>query len=188
MNSTKSKKIIQGIIVGDEVILKAFYKKNLPLVHKYILQHKGRPEDVEDVFQDSLVLVYHKLRNGSLQINTSIHSYFIEVCKNKWRNQVRKQQRMRYDDLLIEREPDTKESIINTLTQEDKEQLYRKHLAVLKEDHKNILQLFLEGKSMREIANITGYTEGYTRKKKFMIKQCLLGTIKKDAAYWELVA
>jgi len=179
--------LIEGIQKGDKAVLKAFYKKNLPYVHKYILRNKGRSEDVDDVFQDSLVLIYHKLRNGSLQINSSIHSYFMEVCKNKWRNQLRKQQKVYYNDLLVRQEQDRSELIVNNLTQEDKEQLYYKHVSCLKDDHKNILQLFFEGKSMREIAMITGYTEGYTRKKKFQIKERLLKMIKNDPVYQELV-
>ncbi|MHA7056062.1 hypothetical protein ACWGOQ_0002510 [Aquimarina sp. M1] len=41
---------------------------------------------------------------------------------------------------------------------------------------------------MKEIANITGYTEGYARKKKFQVKEHLLLMIKKDPVYLELVA
>ncbi|MHA7058271.1 RNA polymerase sigma factor [Aquimarina sp. M1] len=186
MNSIKNQQIIDGIITGDRVILKSFYKKNLPVVKKLILQYRGTTEDVEDIFQEALVVLYHKLRSGSLEINSSIHNYFIEICKNKWRNQLRKQSRIYYDDLLIDQVQDYTGSIINALIQKDKEQLYHKHLSNLKDHHKNILQLFFEKKSMKEIANITGYTEGYARKKKFQVKEHLLRMMKNDLLYREL--
>ncbi|KAA1242370.1 RNA polymerase sigma factor [Aquimarina sp. RZ0] len=186
MNTKKNQQIIDGIITGDRLILKAFYKKNLPYIRRYILKQGGCIQDVEDVFQDSLVVIYQKLRNGSLQIDTSIHSFFIGVCKNKWRVQLKRQYKVCNNDQLVVQKPDHKQSVIDTLTEKDQTVLYHKHLDNLSEKNRTILQLFFEGKSMREIAKINGYTEGYTRKKKFEIKEGLLRMIQQDPAYDEL--
>ncbi|MHA7056795.1 RNA polymerase sigma factor [Aquimarina sp. M1] len=185
MKTKKNQEVIDGIITGDYAILKAFYKRNLPFVRKYIVQNGGAGEDIEDIFQDSLILVYNKLRSGSLQIDLSIHSYFIGVCKNKWRNQQRRQYKVLYDDSLIVKKEDDTQSVIDTITEEDQAALFYKHLHNLNNKNRNILQLFFEGKSMREISTITGYSEGYTRKKKCISKNKLIQMILQDPEYKE---
>jgi len=185
MKTKKNQEVIDGIITGDYTILKTFYKRNLPFVRKYILQNGGTGEDIEDIFQDSLILVYNKLCSDSLQIDLSIHSYFIGVCKNKWRNQRRKQLKILYDNGLIDKKEDDTQSVIDTITEEDQAGLFHKHLYNLNNKNRNILQLFFEGKSMREIAIITGYSEGYARKKKCISKNKLIQMILQDPEYKE---
>ncbi len=186
MSSTEDHKILEGIIAGDEVIITTFYKQNLQYVRQYILQNSGNEADVEDVFQDALVLVYQKSKSGSLVLYSSLRTYFFGVCKNIWRNRLRKNKKM----VITEEIPDNAESIppevIEYITQNEREHVYRKHFLNLSTNCREVLRLLFEGKSMREIANITGYSEGYTRKKKFECKRSLIEMIEKDPIYQEL--
>lgn len=188
MNSTKNRQIIDGIITGDQKILMSFYKKNFHYVKKHILQNKGTIEDAQDVFQDALLLIYRKLRSGEIEIQSSIHSYFIGICNNLWRNQLRKQQILGYKEILVEKIEDQTVSVIDTMSQEDQQNIYQKHKTKLCTNSRQLLGLFFEGKSMRNIAGITGYTEGYARKKKCIVKEKLIQMIQKDPVYQELVA
>ena len=188
MNSAKNQSIIQGIKDGDYQILKAFYKKNLPHVRKFIIKHQGRPEDVEDIFQEALVVLYHKLRVGKLETKVMIHTYFTGICKNMWRNQLRKQQLLAYQNWLIDTLESSDESITDILTQENQQALYQKYYAQLNPTSSQLLRLFLEGKSMKIIASQMGYTEGYTRKKKYKIKEKLIAMIQNDPIYKELMS
>ncbi len=188
MNSAKHQTIIQGIKEGDYQILKAFYKKNLPHVRKFILKHHGRPEDVEDIFQEAVVVLYHKLRTEKLETKVMIDTYFAGICKNMWRNQLRKQQLIAYQNWLVDTSEDTEASILETLLLEDQQALYQKYHAQLNPTSSQLLQLFFEGKNMKTIASYMGYSEGYTRKKKHLIKNRLLQGIQQDPVYEELVA
>ncbi len=178
--------LIAGIIDGDERILTRFYRDNIRYIQGYILRNYGNFEDVEDVFQDALVVLYQKLKSGILEIRVPITTYFYGICKNLWRNRLRKKQR-----LILENEQSrfegVNDTIMNDIENQEREHLYRKHFQKLSTDNKRLLQLFFEGRSMKEISNITGYTEGYTRKKKFMAKKQLLQMIEKDPMYQELV-
>ncbi|WP_378184010.1 RNA polymerase sigma factor [Aquimarina sp. SS2-1] len=188
MNSIKKQQIIDGIVAGDSEILKAFYKKNLPYVKKYILKNQGTIEDVKDIFQEGLVLLYHKLRSDHLKLPvSSIHAYFIGVCKNMWRNKLRKQLKIEHQVLNKKNVIDLSDSIIESITYEHQLEIYRKHFSRLSNSSKYILDLFFEGKSMRDIANINGYSEGYTRKKKYLIKEHLNKMVQSDPIYNELV-
>ncbi|WP_299900110.1 sigma-70 family RNA polymerase sigma factor [uncultured Aquimarina sp.] len=188
MNSTTNKHIIAGIISGDHLVLKSFYKKDLPAVKKYILRYQGTIEDVEDIFQEAMVLLYHKARSGSLaSLESSIHTYFIGICKNKWRNQWRRQHILAFQELHENYTLDPSESVIEQITRADEQDLFYKHFTRLSSQSKQLLQLFFEGKSMKEIASRFGLSEGYTRKKKHIHKERLTQMIQNDPVYVELV-
>ncbi|WP_109299193.1 RNA polymerase sigma factor [Aquimarina sp. AU474] len=182
----KDQVLIAGIIDGDQRILTRFYRENIRYIQGYILRNYGNSEDVEDIFQDALVVLYQKLRSGLLEIKVPITTYFYGICKNLWRNRLRKKQRLILDD-EESRFEGVNDTIMNDIENQEREHLYRKHFQKLSIDNKKLLQLFFEGRSMKEISNITGYTEGYTRKKKFMAKKQLLKMIEKDPMYQELV-
>ncbi len=186
MNNPEDQKILEGIATGNEVIITAFYKNNLPYIRRYILQNSGREEDVEDVFQDALVLIYQKLKENSLELHSSLRTYFYGICKNIWRNRLRKNKKMviTEDDLNTQEIVDA--VIIQDLEYRDREHVYRKHFLRLNNTCRELLKLLFLGNSMKDISNITGYSEGYARKKKFDCKKALLEMIEKDPMYQEL--
>ncbi|WP_109301764.1 RNA polymerase sigma factor [Aquimarina sp. AU474] len=186
MSKTEERKILEGIMAGDEAVIKAFYQKNLGYIRGYILQNSGNEADVEDVFQDALVLIYQKLTADSLEITASIHTYFYAVCKNMWRNRLRKNNKMVVKETLPDHEHALQEDITEDLEQQEREQVYRKYFVQLNDTCKRVLGLVFEGKNMKEISSITGYSEGYTRKKKFECKKSLIEMIEKDPIYKEL--
>jgi len=185
---SNDQRIITGIINGDEKVLNQFYRENIRYIQGYILRNYGNAQDVEDVFQDAMVVLYQKLKSGVLEIRVPITTYFYGICKNTWRNRRRKNKR-----LVIEEEFEVYESTsydisLEEIEHKEKEHLYRKHFQNLSTDHRKILCLFFEGKSMKEISLIIGCTEGYTRKKKFMAKKKLIKMIEEDPCFGELMA
>ncbi len=180
--------LIAGIIDGDQRILTRFYKENVRYIQGFILRNYGNPEDVEDVFQDALVVLYQKLKSGLLQLKVPVRTYFYGICKNLWRNRLRKRERFIVEERENEAEEDTNDSITKSIENQEREHLYRKHFQKLSTDNRQLLDLFFEGRSTKEISKITGYTEGYTRKKKFDAKRQLLKMIEQDPLYAELRA
>ncbi|MBP2831749.1 sigma-70 family RNA polymerase sigma factor [Aquimarina sp. U1-2] len=186
MSNAKDLKILEGIAAGDEGTITAFYKKNLPYIKGYILQNSGNEEDVEDVFQDAMVLVYQKAKTDALVLHSSLQTYFYGVCKNIWRNRLRKNKKIvRTDDLSVTTES-VHPAIIQEIERNERDHVYRKYFIRLSDRCKEVLSLVFEGKSMKEISGITGYSETYTRKKKFECKQSLIHMIEKDPIYKEL--
>lgn len=182
----KDQVIIDGIITGDERILTSFYKENIRYIQGYILRNNGNPEDVEDVFQDALVVLYQKLKSGLLELKVPVKTYFYGICKNVWRNRLRKKKKSFMKDRENHLEAGIDAPIEIDIENQEREHLYRKHFQRLSTDNKKILSLFFEGMSMLEISKIIGYSEGYTRKKKFQAKKQLLEMIEKDPIYKEL--
>ncbi|MBQ4821400.1 sigma-70 family RNA polymerase sigma factor [Aquimarina sp. MMG016] len=187
MNSTEDHKIIEGIVKGDEVIIKAFYKNNLQYIRSYVIKNSGNEEDVEDVFQDALVVLYQKFKYESVNMSASLRTYFYAICKNIWRNRLRKNSKILLDEEVIEASEPIDNEIIDSINNKEREHLYRKYFLMLDSACKEILNLVFEGNSMKKISTITGYSEGYTRKKKFNCKRSLIEMIEKDSLYQELV-
>lgn len=185
-NTTEEQKILEGIVAGDEMTITKFYKKNLPYVRKYILQNLGNEEDVEDVFQDAMIFIYQKLKTDSLEIHSSIRTYFYGVCKNIWRNKVRKNKRLVLTEYLPEDIKIISPAVLKDLECKEQEYIYYKYFLRLSNTCREVLCLLFQGMSMKEIAKITGYSEGYTRKKKFECKRHLIEMIEKDPVYPEL--
>jgi RNA polymerase sigma factor (sigma-70 family) len=186
MSNTEERKILNGIATGNEAIITEFYKKYMPYIGRYIYQNSGNEEDVQDVFQDAIVLIYQKLKNGPLELNSSFKTYFYGVCKNIWRNRLRKNKKIIMTDNIHDDPKISNPSVIEDIENKEREHVYRKHFLSLHESCREVLNLLFQGKSMKEIAHITGYAEGYARRKKFDCKQYLIKMIENDPMYKEI--
>ncbi len=186
MSNIDDQKIIEGIVAGDEAVFKAFYKKNRKYIRQYILKNSGNEDDVEDVFQDAVVFIYQKLKAGSLELRSPLSTYFYGVSKNIWRNRLRKNRKLVVTEEIPEDTAIVEASILEEIEDREREHVYRKHFVNLSDTCREVLQLLFLGKSMKEIAEITGYAEGYTRKKKFECKKHLIEMIEQDPIYQEL--
>ncbi len=186
MSANEERIILEGIAAGDTSVIKAFYKKNYNYIRRYVLQNSGDEADVEDVFQDALVVIYQKLKSDSLDIDVSIRTYFYAICKNLWRSRLRKKRKLIINTEVVGLSEDSEEPFTKNMENHDREHLYRKYFITLSDACKHILNLVFAGNRMKEIAILTGYTEGYARKKKFECKKSLLEKIEKDPIYHEL--
>ncbi|MDY8134658.1 sigma-70 family RNA polymerase sigma factor [Aquimarina sp. 2201CG5-10] len=184
----KDQVIITGIIEGNDKILTCFYKENIRYIQGYVLRNCGNLEDVEDVFQDALVVLYQKLRSGFIELRVPIRTYFYGICKNIWRNRLRKKEKLIIGDEQSRYQKDTNDYLSMDIENQEREHLYKKHFQRLSTDKKKLLSLFFEGRSVKEISEIIGSSEGYTRKKKFQAKKQLLKMIEEDPMYNELKA
>lgn len=186
MSNLNEDAILKGIIEGDHVIIKAFYKENLIKVKALIKKNSGNNYDAEDVFQDAIVLTYQKLKAGTLKLDCSLSTYVYAVSRNIWMNKLRRRGKVLISDKLSENTEDLDASIIKEINKKEKQFLYQKHFLKLGSICQNLLLQFFAGKSMAKIAEFMNYSEGYARKKKFECKKQLLKMIESDPLYSEL--
>ncbi|GAA0712750.1 hypothetical protein GCM10009430_03510 [Aquimarina litoralis] len=188
MSINNDRKILEGIRAGDAKAIKIFYKKNFNYIKGFILKNSGDEEDAEDIFQDALIVIYEKLKAGSLDIhsNVTLRTYLYAICKNMWRSRLRKKRKMIVDNEMLEENEGVETTISEEIEFKEREHLYRKYFLALSDSCKEILNLVFDGNNMKEIAVITGYSDGYTRKKKFECKKALLEKLEKDPMFQEL--
>jgi RNA polymerase sigma factor (sigma-70 family) len=173
--------IIEGLRKQDEKILNWLYDNYLQSVKNHVLKNSGSDEDVSDVFQDTIILLYSQIIADNLNLTTDLKGYFFGIARNIWNAQLRKKQK------TIELEvdlPDEEgaEDIYDPILERIVSRVFQK----LKPDQQMVLNLFSEGLSYEEIAvKMNLKNEVYARRKKYLCKEALLELVKEDPEYHE---
>lgn len=78
---------------NHEHLFKEIYKRSLPKIRKYILANSGTDHDVEDIFQDSILIFYNQLTSGKFQEGADFEPYLYRIACNLYINMVKKHNR-----------------------------------------------------------------------------------------------
>jgi len=191
----KDSKIVTGIKHRDRAVLKYVYYKYFPLVRwKFVDNTLLTEEDVKDVFQDALALLYKKIKENDFKLESSFKTFLYSLCKRFVLKRLRIESYLvkgaQFDEMIDENpktinmgyfEPD--EIIIKEL----KKSLYRKHFLQLKEECKMLLQMFVEDVPYEKITEIMGYlNDKYARKRKHKCKEYLKIQIENDFLFQKI--
>lgn len=175
-------KIIEGIRLQDDTILNWIYDNYLAAVKNHVLKNSGSQEDVSDVFQDSVIVLYKQITEENLNLTTDLKGYFFGIARNVWSAQLRKNQRN--TELDIDIADDDQEEYADPLLERVVSRAFQK----LKPDQQLILSLFSDGHSYDEIAiRMNLKNETYARRKKYLCKEALLDQVKDDPEYQEYI-
>ncbi len=181
--------ILDGIRDRDDKILHHVYHENYPTVRSYILENSGSIQDAKDIFQEGLVLIYQKVTSRKLLLNCNFNSYIFSVCRLLWLKELEKRKVEKMDKKDVKGYLDLQSDLNFDDLEQEKYQLYLKHLKRLNPDCQRVLMLFYDGVSIREITKIMGYTsESYTKKRKSVCKEKLLQGIKSDPQYNQIIS
>jgi RNA polymerase sigma factor (sigma-70 family) len=85
---------IQGLRLGDRELLVTIYKENEAMIRKYIIENNGSEEDVQDLLQDALVVVWQNARKADFVLTSKLSTYIFAIVKNLWLKQLDKNKRL----------------------------------------------------------------------------------------------
>ena len=172
-------KIIEGVRNQDNEILNWLYDNYLQSVKKHVLNNSGSDEDVSDVFQDTIIILYNQITEDNLSLSTDLKGYFFGIARNVWSAQLRKKQKTIDLEVDPAEEEDSEEQYDPIL-----ERIVSKVFQYLKPDQQMVLRLFSDGHSYEEIAvKMNLKNEVYARRKKYLCKEALLELVKEDPEY-----
>ena len=172
----------------DSKKIKEIYELAFPAIKAYVLKNSGSSEDAEDTFQDAMVVLYNRMKQPNFELTSKPETFLFAVARNLWYKKLRKPHMV---------EVTSSHTTVLTdeikLDEEDKqtlrERLYRVKFKLLSSDCQQVIQLFLAGESMVDIAERMNYaSEGYAKKKKFTCKQKLFSLISADPRYKDLTS
>lgn len=173
--------IIDGVRKQDDTILNWLYDNYLQTVKNYVLKNNGSSEDVSDVFQESIIILYRQITEENLNLTTDLKGYFFGVARNVWNALLRKKQKTTELENDFADEDETGEANDQIL-----ERILTNAFLKLKPDQQTVLRLFSEGYSYEDIAkNMNLKNEVYARRKKYLCKEILLELVKEDPEYQE---
>ena len=173
--------IINGVRNQDDKILNWLYDNYLQSVKKHVLSNSGSVEDVSDVFQDTIIVLYNQITEDNLNLTTDLKGYFFGIARNVWSAQLRKKQKTIELEIDLADEEESEEQYDPIL-----ERIVSRVFQKLKPDQQMVLNLFSEGHSYEEIAvKMNLKNEVYARRKKYLCKEALLELVKEDPEYQE---
>lgn len=180
-----NKEILQGIVDARSKVLEYLYAEYIPMIKTFILNNSGNINDAEDVFQDTMIIVFKKIQNGNLKLTSSFKTYFYAICKKLWLQRLPLLQR------IVDKDQ-SEESWNDILGHEEyksfeEEKLFQDHFRRLDLDCQKVLASFFERRPYSEIANELKFKSSYIKKLKFNCKEKLYQSIINDPIYLELM-
>jgi RNA polymerase sigma factor (sigma-70 family) len=85
--------LVQEIRLGNKEALIQLYEGNYASVRNYILKNSGRPDDVEDILQDAVVVVWQKVSRSDFELTAKLSTFLFAIAKNLWLKSLNKAKR-----------------------------------------------------------------------------------------------
>jgi RNA polymerase sigma factor (sigma-70 family) len=175
--------LLEGLKENRTDCIKFMYREYFPLVKSIVTKNSGNYQDVEDVIQDGLVMLYQKSNKGPICLNCTLKTYFYSLCWNIWMQRLDRKWRLLYqdeyqDEPAVEFENDKKEDDEEKF---EKLRLYHKHFSSLPSECRKLLTMFMKKTPLKLIARDLGLkNEAYAKTRKYMCKNMLRKKIMND--------
>ena len=76
--------LFKGIVEQRQDVLNHLYKSLFPIVKKLIFKQGGDYDTANDIFQETIILLYRKAKAGKLSEKMMVESYIVGMCKIIW--------------------------------------------------------------------------------------------------------
>lgn len=162
-------KYIQYLLDNHAVGIQEIYKRFANRVVRMVQSNSGSEDDGFDIFQESLVDIYHMAKNKNFQLTTSFEGFLLLVAKRKWLNALKKRSTREVtnaDESVFNVEDESEMEYQQHLMQVEKENVLMHLLDTLGESCREIIKRCMVSKNQEKIAESLGITYAYLRKKK----------------------
>lgn len=86
--------LLTGLAAGSDDALTHLYHQYYPMVLHFITTNSGSEDDARDIYQEVLIVLYEKVRSGSLELHCQLKTYLYSIGRRLWLKQLA--QRSRY--------------------------------------------------------------------------------------------
>jgi len=179
--------ILRGVALSDNKIINHLYSVNFRTIRHLVVSNNGNESDAQDVFQETLVVLFSKVRREELELTCSLSTYLYSIARNIWIKELSKRKRkpesLENDELFV----NTDHSIIDIIELNERLLLYRDKFEELSDDCKKVLRMFLNNVPIKEITSLMGYSsDQHTKNRRFRCKKSLIQRIVNSSTYKEL--
>ena len=184
-----TQELLDGVARSDNKIINHLYNVNFRTVRHLVVSNRGDESDAKDVFQETLVVLFNKVRKDNFELTCSLNTFLYSVARYIWIKELSKRKRkpVSIETELEELYINTDRSIIDLIELNDRLLLYRKKFEELSEDCKKVLRMFLNNVPIREITLSMGYnSDQHTKNRRFRCKKSLIDRIVRSDKFTEL--
>lgn len=143
---------------NSNVAFAILYQQYFIYTKKFVLNNKGNLEDAEDIFQDSLVILYEKLYTDDFKARTCLGYYISGISKNLWLKKLRSKE---FFIEIPENYYATHQEEINLAIENERDYWDRLngYINSISTHCKNLIQdIFMKNKSIEEIQSKYQYS------------------------------
>lgn len=179
----KNDDFVRQFLEGSTELLNNIYKNSFKYVAHYITSRDGSIKDAEDIFHNALLLIYVKLKDDSINIQ-SFDNYLFTVCKNLWKRENAKYRVTKTNVIPLVSEEFDKAAFY---LEHNQWELYKEKFELLSTQCKEILTMVFKKKSYSEIVSTYSYaSQTVARQRVFKCKSRLAKLIKEDRRFSKL--
>jgi len=86
-------KLLDALRNGDDSVLEELFDKNRRSVASLVIRNNGTEDDVEDVLQESLIVLWERIRKGTFEYQAKLSTFIYATAKNIWLRKLARQRR-----------------------------------------------------------------------------------------------
>jgi RNA polymerase sigma factor (sigma-70 family) len=90
---TDEKALLEGLAANDKKAIEAIYRDNYNMVQSLIINNNGSSDDAKDIFQETMIVLYEKVKSGSFELNCQIKTFVYSVARRLWLKRLQQQNR-----------------------------------------------------------------------------------------------
>jgi RNA polymerase sigma factor (sigma-70 family) len=150
--------LISGLRNDDDKALAYLYKLHYPMVSHFILSNSGTSDEAKDIFQESIMIFYEKIKDGSLELTCQIKTYLYSVCRRLWLKKLAEKNRFS-GTLDSEDFISLEDEVVAPEETEHKFSVMERAMNMLGEPCRTLLEdFYIKDNSMQDISEKFGYT------------------------------
>lgn len=91
--------LLMGLAAGSDEALAQLYRRYFPMVLHFVTTNNGSEDDAKDIYQEALIVLYEKVRSGSLELHCQLKTYLYSVGRRLWLKQLSRRSRFMVQDV-----------------------------------------------------------------------------------------
>jgi RNA polymerase sigma factor (sigma-70 family) len=153
------KTLLEGLAISDRKAVERIYEENFNMVQSLIINNNGSSDDARDIFQETIIVLFEKVRSGSFELNCQIKTFVYSVARRLWLKRLQQQNRYTSPGDSIEQVVPVEEDLEAHEQRNSEFEMMEKAINNLGEPCKSLLEAYyLQKQNMQVIAANFGYT------------------------------
>lgn len=156
---------VEGFKNNSDLQLEVFYKKHFPMILQFILNNSGNEQDAKDVYQESIIVLYHKIQKGGFELNSKLKTFIYSVARRLWLKKLNSKHRKTSPIRDFDEAIPVEDDMFRILEKEEHFKILQNSLEKLGQPCKALIEdFYMEGLSMDDLSEKFGYTNAENAK------------------------
>jgi RNA polymerase sigma factor (sigma-70 family) len=151
--------LLEGLAASEKKAVETIYQENFNMVQTLIINNNGSADDAKDIFQETMIVLYEKVRSGTFELNCQIKTFVYSVSRRLWLKRLQQQNRYSSPGDNMENVVAVEEDLEEHEHRNTEFEMMEKAINNLGEPCKSLLEAYyLQKQNMQVIAANFGYT------------------------------